>query len=203
MFIPDHFSMNDLVEIRRIVHDHGWATLVTAGERGLDASHLPFLLVSEPGPPELMIEGHMARANPQWREFAPGREVLVVFQGPHGYVSPDWYEEGPHVPTWNYAAVHVHGVPEILEAKDTFDLLRRTVERFESVRERPWSLDSLHDHAEKLAPHTVAFTLRATCVESKAKLSQDKPARVRTRVMAALMAPARTGRRHSPRRCAA
>lgn len=107
------------------------------------------------------------------------------------------------MPTWNYAAVHVHGVPEILEAKDTFDLLRRTVERFESVRERPWSLDSLHDHAEKLAPHTVAFTLRATCVESKAKLSQDKPARVRTRVMAALMAPARTGRRHSPRRCAA
>ena len=171
-------------EVRRLVHEHGWATLVTAGPAGLQASHLPFLLAGDG--PELTIEGHMARANPQWREFGDAREALVVFQGAHGYISPSWYEDGPFVPTWNYSAVHVHGVPEILSGEAAFSVLRRTVRHFESALPVPWELDSAIDYARRIAPGTVAFVIRATRVEAKAKLSQDKPDEVRDRVVAAL-----------------
>lgn len=190
MYIPPRFAMPDPAEARRLIDGYGWAVLVTGGTAGLRATHIPCLLdPAAAGGQDLVILGHTARADPQSRDLTAGDEVLLVFQGPHGYISPAWYESGPYVPTWNYEAVHVHGVPEVLEGEAGFSVLERTVEHFEAAFEEPWSLGSSMDYARRIAPGTVAFRLRATRVEAKAKLSQDKPEEARARVAAALERP--------------
>lgn len=191
MYLPSRFAMPDPAEARRLIDDYGWAVLVTGGSAGLRATHIPCLLDPDTAADEkdLVILGHTARADPQSRDLTAGEEVLLVFQGPHGYISPTWYEDGPFVPTWNYEAVHVHGVPDVLDGEAGFAVLERTVEHFEAAFDEPWSLESSMDYARRIAPGTVAFRLRATRVEAKAKLSQDKPAEVRARVAAALERP--------------
>lgn len=178
-------------EVRRLVAGNGWAVLVTPGLR---AAHVPCLLDPEHDPggddEPLIVLAHTARADPVSPELALGREVLLVFQGPNGYISPAWYEAGPYVPTWNFSAVHVHGAPELLEGDEAFAVLERTVEHFEAARDTPWRLagDAL-PYARRIAPGTVPFRLRAVRVEAKAKLSQDKPPEVQDRVIAALERP--------------
>jgi transcriptional regulator len=185
-----HFAIDDPADVRRIVHENGWALLVTQGPEGLHATHFPVLVDDAGGAgDELVVVGHLAAADPQSSDLEAGREALIVVQGPHGYVSPDWYEAGPYVPTWNYAAVHLRGVVEILPGAAGFDVLRRTVEHFESAREQPWQLDDALDYARRIAPATLAFRLRPTSIEAKAKLSQDKPREVQARVAKALDRP--------------
>jgi transcriptional regulator len=113
--------------------------------------------------------------------------VLLVFQGPNGYISPAWYGEGPSPPTWNFTAVHVRGIPEVLEGGEAFSVLERTVEHFEAARDDPWELrgDALA-YARQIAAETAPFRVRSAAIQAKAKLSQDKPRRIQDRVIAAL-----------------
>src|SRR5262245_25072902 len=103
MYIPKSFAETDGATLYPFIRDNNFAALVTEHEGQLIASHLPFLIDSERG----VLRAHLARANDQWQAF-DGREALVIFQGPHAYVSPSWYEVQPSVPTWNYTAVHVY-----------------------------------------------------------------------------------------------
>src|SRR6478609_4625091 len=112
MYSPHYNRFEDRAEIFAFMRRHSFAVLVTDGEGGLRASHLPSLVQDEAG--RFVIEMHMARANDQWRQFRDG-EALVIFSGPHAYISPRWYEETERVPTWNYAAIHAYGVPAIVE----------------------------------------------------------------------------------------
>jgi transcriptional regulator len=191
MLVQRHYAMSGMAEVRRLVTAYGWAVLVTDSLR---AAHVPCLLDPEHDPggddDRLVILSHTARADPASADLVAGAEVLLVFQGPNGYISPAWYEAGPYVPTWNFSAVHVHGIPEILDGEDGFAVLERTVDHFEAARESPWRLagDSL-PYARRIAPGTVPFRLRAARVEAKAKLSQDKPREVQDRVIAALERP--------------
>src|SRR5262249_44784488 len=120
MYTPRLFAVTDRERLHAFVRQHSFATLVTCDDGAAVpvASHLPFL--PDPGRGEHgVLRGHMARANPQWRHFRPGREVLAIFLGPHGYVSSNWYEEpAVMVPTWNYTAVHVYGRPRLVEDED-------------------------------------------------------------------------------------
>jgi transcriptional regulator len=136
---------------------------------------------------QLVIIGHTARADPVVSELLSGQEVLLVFQGPNGYISPAWYGEDPSLPTWNFTAVHVRGIPEVLEGGEAFSVLERTVEHFEAARDDPWELrgDALA-YARRIAHETVPFRVRSAAIQAKAKLSQDKPRRVQDRVIAAL-----------------
>ena len=185
----------DRADVERLIHSHGWATLVTTGEAGTGAAHVPCLLESpptdhdDPVDEDLVILGHTARADPVSRDIARGREALLIFQGPHGYISPAWYEAGPYVGTWNYTSVHVRGVPEVLEGDAGFDVLRRTQSHFEAAMNEPFDLDPVLDFAKAIAAGTVPFRLVASSVDAKAKLSQDKPREVQDRVMAALERP--------------
>ena len=132
----------------------------------------------------LVIDVHMARGNPQWRTFDGETEAALVFRGPHDYVSPRWYEApGEYVPTWNHQTVIVHAVPEVLTGDDHWDVLVRTVDRFEQGREDPWRIEESQGKAERLARATVAFRMRPTRVEAQSKLSQDKPDEVQDRVI--------------------
>src|SRR5437879_1488408 len=116
MYLPKHFEVTDEEKVNAVMLEHSFATVVTQGDGGLFASHVPVVFRPERGA-RGRLEGHVARANPHWRHFVPEREALVIFQGPHAYVSPSWYETKPAVPTWNYVAVHAYGRPRLLESE--------------------------------------------------------------------------------------
>src|SRR5438874_12997132 len=115
MYIPPFNRLDDRDKILHFIQSHGFATLVSAGDDGIVASHLPVLWDEEAGTEWGALRSHMARANPQWRHFQPGQQILCIFHGPHAYISPSWYVTQHTVPTWNYAAVHVYGVPEVMD----------------------------------------------------------------------------------------
>ena len=110
MYTPKHFEMNDPAELTAFMQHYNFAALVTSHEGNITASHLPFMLDASRGEHGTLI-AHLAHTNPQWQTFASGQEALVIFTGPHAYVSPSWYEKPTtNVPTWNYTAVHAYGV---------------------------------------------------------------------------------------------
>jgi transcriptional regulator len=173
----------------RAIEAYPFGVLITHGDDGFNETHLPFLVQRDDSPCGATLDGHFARANPQWRDFATPREAVAMFRGPHGYISPTWYEprDKPYVPTWNYIAVHVRGVPRMIEDEEaSFEILRRTVERSERARDPEWSLDSALDYARKILPGIVAFTMPIDRIDAKFKLSQDKPPEIRERVIEAL-----------------
>jgi|Tabmets5t2r1_1033131.scaffolds.fasta_scaffold42069_2 transcriptional regulator len=185
------YAMGSMREVRRLIREHGWALLVAGGPGDQRAAHVPCLLdpVHDPGGTggQLVIIGHTARADPVVPALRSGQAVLLVFQGPNGYVSPAWYGEGPSPPTWNFTAVHVRGIPEVLQGGEAFSVLERTVGHFEAARDDPWELrGEALAYARRLAQETAPFRVRSAAIQAKAKLSQDKPRRVQDRVIAAL-----------------
>jgi transcriptional regulator len=174
--VKEAFELRDDELARSIVRAHPFATIVTADLR---ATHMPCLVEEEAD--GLVLLGHVALADPASQ--ALDRPLLVIFHGPHGYVSASWYA-GDTIPTWNHVTLHVHGTPRLFE--DAMPVLRRTVEHFEAAVEHPWSLDRLGTTAREMADQVVAFRLPAESWHAEAKLSQDKPEHERTRVLAAL-----------------
>ena len=148
------------------------------------ASHLPLLLDAEAGPRGHLL-GHMARANPQWRRVEG--EVLVVFSGPHAYVSPTWYEEPGTVPTWNYVAVHASGTFHPVEDREPLlEILRRSVVDLRGPRPNPWTFDDSAPHVETMLRAIVGFRIEISRLEGKWKLSQNHSEARRLKVMRAL-----------------
>ena len=179
MHIKDAFDIRDVGLARSIVRAHPFATLVTTDLR---ATHMPCLADEERG--GLVIVGHVARADPVAESLSD--PLLAIFHGPHGYVSASWYGSDT-IPTWNHVTLHVRGTPEPFD--DAMPVLRRTVEHFESAVDRPWSLDRMGSTAREMADQVVAFRLPADSWHVEAKLSQDKPADERIRVLAGLERP--------------
>ena len=116
MYIPAAFAETDLTRLHDFIEQNSFGLLVSQVDGLPFASHLPFLLERTAGPHGTLV-GHMARANPQWRE-AGGQTALAIFSGPHAYISPTWYEAEQVVPTWNYTAVHAYGRVQIIEDED-------------------------------------------------------------------------------------
>ena len=104
-----------------------------------------------------VLHCHVARANPQWAEIVSSPRVLAIFAGPHGYISPVWYEETPHVPTWNFSVLHVHGRPEVLDPTDTYDVLSATVHHLEDRFPEPWRLARVDTYAHRIAAAVTGF----------------------------------------------
>src|SRR5690349_18759207 len=139
MYTPELFRIDETERLHSFLDQYPFATLISTHD-GLQVSHLPFLRAE--GPDGLVLLGHMARANPHWRSLQ-GREATVLFQGPHGYVSPSWYEEAQAVPTWNYAAVHATGLVTLIEETEALlQMLARLVEASEARLAQPWRLDT-------------------------------------------------------------
>jgi transcriptional regulator len=130
----------------------------------------------------------MARANTQWQTFAQEQDALVIFQGPHAYISPSWYEAELSVPTWNYAVVHAYGVARLIEDKTVLhSLLQALVETSEARIEKPWALQLLpEEYVQKMMQGIVGFEIPITRLEGKFKLSQNRPVSDQVRVVAAL-----------------
>ncbi|HVG63712.1 MAG TPA: FMN-binding negative transcriptional regulator [Hyalangium sp.] len=184
MYLPRLFQEQDPQRLFAFMRRHSFATLVTVEDGVPFASHLPFL--AEPGPEGTQgrLLAHMARANPQWRSFSQERDVLVIFQGPHTYVSPSWYVTEPNVPTWNYAVVHAYGRPRLIEdPEECLRILRQSVSTYEAGFEKPWTLEQVGDYARKLLPGIAAFELRLSRIEGKFKLNQNRAPEDRRAVM--------------------
>lgn len=166
------YALTDTARIQDLVTRHSWVTLVSHLPTGLVVSHAPILI--EPDRSTVSLVGHLARTDADAHELGQ-HDVVVIVQGPHGYITPDWYAGGPYVPTWNFVVAHLHGRPELLTAEATYDVLSRTVDHYEQARPKPFRLDEVTAYAQKLAPHTSGFRLVPSRIVAKAKLSQDKP----------------------------
>ena len=181
MYIPPSFAEDDLPTLHAFVEAHPLGALITAGDAGLFATHLPLLLDRTAGPFGTLT-GHVARANPHARHIAGGaREALVLFAGPDAYITPSWYatkaESGRVVPTWNYVAVHAYGT---IALRDDPEFLRAFLEaltaRHEANRAEPWHVsDAPEAYIAQQMRAIVGFELQITRLEGKWKMSQNRP----------------------------
>ena len=185
MYIPDKFREDDIETLHAFIREHSFGILVTQMDGAPFATHLPFLFDADRGS-HGMLRAHMARANPHWRSFNE-QEALVIFQGPHAYVSPSWYEVELSVPTWNYAAVHAYGIPRLIEdSAALYDQLKTLVQIHEAQFEQPWPFPLPEDYVQKMMRGVVGFTFEITRLEGKFKMSQNRSAKERERVIEAL-----------------
>ena len=193
MYIPAHFAEHETTRIHALIEAHPLATWVVAGEGGLQANHVPFLLDRDRGTHGTLM-AHVARANPVWRLLESGVPALVVFQGPQAYITPNWYpakqQHGKVVPTWNYAAVHAHGVARAVDDPQWLRaLLQRLTATHEATQPAPWRLeDAPADYTEQLLKAIVGIELPIDRLEGKWKVSQNRPAAERDGVVQGLRA---------------
>jgi transcriptional regulator len=181
MYIPTLFAEKDREKLHQFIESHSFGLLVSTHQHEPFASHLPFLLEPDAGPHGSLI-GHMARANPQWRDL-DGQQVLIVFSGPHAYISPTWYESQDVVPTWNYVAVHAYGTCRLVEeGPDLEGILKATVAKYEQSMPRPWTLETGTAFFRKMAQAVVGFRIEISRLEGKWKLNQNHPAERRAKV---------------------
>lgn len=166
---------------------NNFAALVSQHDGQLAATHLPLMLDAAQGEYGTLI-GHMARANPQGKSLWNG-EVMVIFQGPHTYISPNWYETHPSVPTWNYTVVHAYGTAQMIDdPRDVFDALKQLVDHHEAGFAHPWPMALPDDDMAKQMQALITFTISITRLEGKFKLSQNRSAADQAHVRTALAA---------------
>lgn len=185
MYIPPAFVESNLSRLHDFIEQHSFGVLVSQGPEPA-ASHLPLLLDRTIGPYG-RLTGHMARANPQWRD-AEGTGVLAIFSGPHAYISPTWYEAQNVVPTWNYTAVHAYGTLRLVDDRAAvLQIARDTVDRYERSMPRPWTLDGAPGFLDRLAAMIVGFHIEIHHIEGQWKLSQNHSQERRERVISGLL----------------
>ena len=171
MYIPTEFSMDDEQEAFDFIENYSFGELITSSQGELKASHVPLLLDMDKN----LLLGHFARNNDHWQELETAEDLLVIFQGPHTYVTPSWYESEQMVPTWNYVAVHVKGKARLASDSELLDLVTRLSDKHESQFEKPWTVDKVGD--KKLAAllrAIVGFKIDIEQVLGKAKMSQNR-----------------------------
>lgn len=180
MYQPAQFAETRPEVMQQLMREHAFGTLVTLASDGLNANHLPFEFDPEPAPYGTLI-AHVARSNPVWQDLASGVEALVIFQGPHAYISPGWYatkqEHGRVVPTYNYMVVHAYGRLRAVEDKTWLRrLLERLTARHEAGMPQPWKLDDAPaDFIDKLLPAIVGIEIPIARLIGKWKVSQNQP----------------------------
>jgi transcriptional regulator len=183
MYIPNKFRMTEINAKHMFIHEFGFGVVVSSDD-GLSATHLPFVLQAKEGE-HGMLYAHCAKANPLWKNLE-GQKVLVIFTGPHGYISPSWYITKPAVPTWNYTAVHAYGVASLLDPHQTLEAVEQVVEKYEPqlLVERDIVTDQIK---YKMLAGIVGFKIALTKLEGQLKLGQNKSKDDQTGVLNALI----------------
>lgn len=176
MYTPPSFVVDDLETLHDFIQAHSFGVLTSVQNKTPVASHLPLLLERNSSDRGTLV-GHMARANPQW-QTAADTEVLIVFHGPHAYISPSWFGDKNVVPTWNYVAVHVYGTLKIEnDPHELHDIVRRYVNSYEATMPTPWELESAEDSfVTPLVEAIVGFRITIDRIEGKSKLNQNHSA---------------------------
>jgi len=184
MYLPPHFTAPCPEVLHRILREHPLGMLVSHGEAGLDAEHIPFEFDPAAGP-HGTLTGHVARANAVWQRCPTGTPVMVVFRGAEAYISPNWYpskhEAHRQVPTWNYEVVHVHGTITVHDdERYVRGVVARLTRRHDAAEPRPWKMtDSAPEYIESMLRNIIGIEIAVTSMVGKVKLSQNKEARDR------------------------
>jgi transcriptional regulator len=188
MYIPPLFKMEDKSAIFDAIEVYSFGLLVSPLDGQQIATHLPFLLDRDRGPNGTLL-GHLARENPHRAALLSGAPSLAIFQGPHAYISPSWYLTHPSVPTWNYLAVHAYGRPKPIEdASGLRALLTRLVAQHEA-KDSNWRMEALPESfLAGMLRGIIGFEIEVERLEGKAKMSQNRPAKDRPEIVAALEA---------------
>jgi transcriptional regulator len=199
MYIPNHFRQDDRDKLVAFMRANSFAILVTSPDGAPFATHLPLVVDVIDG--RIVLKGHVAKANPQWKSFVAtetvtdtphpqplplgegGETSLVIFHGPHAYVSPANYENPQSVPTWNYIAVHAYGMPRIVETKEA--LLAELIAQYEPAHQQQWDSQT-EKYKHGMLTGIVAFEIDVARLEGKYKLSQNRPEGDQRRVAEAL-----------------
>jgi transcriptional regulator len=184
-----NFALDEVDEVRRLVREYPWVTVVSpTGAGELVASHYPVILDPAAADDEIVLLSHVGRPDERLHELG-AHEILVIVQGPHGYISPGWYDAAPAVPTWNFVTAHLHGTPELLSDAENLRVLADLVDAFEDRLPQPRRMNGTIEnaaYAARIVSGTVGFRLRVTRFTAKNKMSQNKPADVVERIVAEL-----------------
>ncbi len=185
MLEQPHFAITDHAVLADLIRTYPWATLVSAlpqaitndtstgRDTELVVSHLPVIVDEKGDGSGLVVLGHLAKTDAHLHQLGT-HDVVLILQGPQGYLSASWYATGTHVPTWDFVVIHLHGRPSVLGGADTLDVLSGTVDHLEADQPHPWRLDSVADYARRIAPATTGFSLDPERIVGKAKLHQDE-----------------------------
>tara|TARA_A100001037_G_scaffold305937_1_gene348143 strand:- start:2234 stop:2866 length:633 start_codon:yes stop_codon:yes gene_type:complete len=188
MYVPEQFTVTNRPTQIEFIRKTGWGLLTGIIDSVPFVTHLPFLVDGAPGNEKLV--SHMARANPHWESFTSGKSQLVVFSGPHTYISPSWYNSDKVVPTWNYTTAHVYGTPIVIDDPTTvYSSQLDLVKHHEAQYEKPWQMESLDDEfANGMLKAIVSFEIPIEQIQCKFKISQNRPAEDQISVIDALNA---------------
>jgi transcriptional regulator len=185
VYVPDDYRAPDPGWPADLVRDNPLALLSTNGEGAPHATHLP--VITRPGSvfePGGVLLGHLNRANPHWSALVDGGPALLVFTGPHGYVSPCVYATSPAAPTWDFTAVHVRGsIHPIVDRSGTIAVIQATVRTFESRLGQNWDMTTSYRYFNEILPGVGAFQFEITEIDAMFKLSQEQRPELRQRVL--------------------
>jgi len=179
MYTPKYHALTDTAAMRTHIAEHPLGAWVCTAHSQLMANHIPFVLDVQHGGHGRLL-GHVSRANPVWRELAGGAPSVVMFMGPHAYITPSWYptkhQHGRVVPTWNYVTVHAHGMARAIEDTEwILDVINRLTDAQESRRDKPWKVsDAPEAYIEKMLRAVVGIEITIERLEGRLKVSQDE-----------------------------
>jgi transcriptional regulator len=173
MYVPGYSRNQDMDEVKRFIKENSFGILVCNGSIRLQATHIPLeLSVNEDG--KDILTGHISKANRQWKNFKDDNRVLVIFNGPHAYISSSWYDH-ENVPTWNYIAVHVYGTVKIIEGEKLLQALKHLVDRYESKSANPVSVEKMSEKfLSRELKGIVGFEIEIEEILPAYKLSQNR-----------------------------
>ena len=180
MYVPKSFEQQDQTQLIDIINNYAFATLVTYSDSGIEANHLPMFIKQVNG--SQVLQGHIAKSNPLWKNVNEHSEVLVIFQGPNAYISPNYYptkhETGKAVPTWNYISVHVKGtISYISDDNWKMAMLHKLTDQHEVEQLKPWSIDDApKSYIDKMLSAIVGLEIHIGSIQGKWKISQNQPA---------------------------
>jgi transcriptional regulator len=184
VYIPEHFRLRHDEDAVTFMRANPFAILISSTEDGPFATHLPLSIVSREQ--KVLLRGHVARANPHWKYLQQQPQCMIIFHGPHSYISPSNYTSRESVPTWNYAAVHVYGNARIFSsAEDLHTMLEELMQTFEPAYRLQWESLS-QSFRENMLRQIVGFEIVATKIEGKFKLSQNRTREDQANVIASL-----------------
>jgi len=178
MYIPKRFLHDDINNLKGMMTNHAFATLISKNESGIEANHMP-LILNESGQRDV-LQGHIAKANPLWKSLKDKSEVLIIFNGPNCYISPNYYptkkENAKVVPTWNYVSVHVKGIVSFIHNEQwVLKMLNNLTDHYEATQPVPWSVsDAPQAYIDKMLSAIVGLEIDILSITGKWKVSQDK-----------------------------
>lgn len=170
MYTPAHFKNTNADEVKDFIRANSFAALTSFTGTKLVATHIPLELTAD----AQCLQGHLSKANPQWKYFTDQSEVMAIFTGPHTYISSSWYDH-ENVPTWNYIAVHVYGKVRTIEGDELYQALKKLVDHYEASSANPVSMEKMSpEYVRKSMNGLVGFEIRITNIEAAYKLSQNR-----------------------------